>query len=330
MTPFVHPQMAAILAEMQAQPGIDLKTLPIAEARRISDAASAAWSVGAPTMEVVELAIPAATPMRARLYRPTPADGGPVIVFVHGGGWTFGSVDTHDGTMRALAKASGHAVLGFDYRLAPEHPFPAPLDDTMAALAFVRDGGLGRSVDPARWALAGDSAGATLALAAMLRLRDAGQSLPAGAALFYGCYAPIFDTPSHRAFGEGYLLTSVNMRWYWSNYLAGALEAPPPEAAPLHADLAGLPPLYLAAAGLDPLRDDTTLLAGRLAEAGVSFRYDHVPGVVHGCLRMSRRLVPAQTMIAAAGAMLADVLGNQNTEKRTREDIADDEEDQGT
>ena len=308
MSPFVHPEMAEILKEFQAQPAVDLKTLPIAEARRMSDTASAAWSVGAPAMAVVEVTIPGASPMRGRVYRPTEANDLPVILFVHGGGWTFGSLETHDGTMRELAAASGCAVFGFDYRLAPEHPFPAPLDDTMAAIAFVRGGGLGRLVDAGRWTLAGDSAGATLALTAMMRLRDAGQELPAAAALFYGCYAPVFDTSSHQAFGDGYLLTSVNMRWYWRNYLADAFDAPPPEAAPLDGNLSGLPPLYLAAAGLDPLRDDTTRLAVRLAEAGVEFRYDHVPGVVHGCLRMSRRLAPAKTMITAASAMLAGAL----------------------
>lgn len=330
MTPFIHPEMATILAEFRALPAVDVKTLPIDEARRVSDAASAAWSVGAPAMDVTELTVPGPFPMRARLYRPAAVEGLPVIIFVHGGGWTFGSIDTHDGAMRELAVASGCAVFGFDYRLAPEHPFPAPLDDCMAAIAFVREGGLGRAVAAERWALAGDSAGATLALAAMMRLRDAGHSLPAAAALFYGCYAPIFDTPSHHAFGEGYLLTSVNMRWYWRNYLADAFDAPPPEAAPLEADLAGLPPLYLAAAGLDPLRDDTSRLAVRLAEAGVSFRYDHVPGVVHGCLRMSRRLPPAQAIITAAGDMLAGALATKTTKNQNREERADDQGDQGT
>jgi acetyl esterase len=324
MTPFVHQEMEAILAEFRASPGFDVKAMPIGEARRMSDAASAAWSVGAPAIPVTELTIPGPHPMRARLYRPSSEARLPLVVFVHGGGWTFGSIDTHDGTMRHLAVESGCAVLGFDYRLAPENPFPAPLDDTLAAVAFVRSGGLGSIVDAGRMALAGDSAGATLALAALVQLRDAGEDLPAAAALFYGCYAPIFDTPSHRAFGEGFLLTSVNMRWYWRNYLGEAFDAPPALAAPLGADVAGLPPLYLAAAGLDPLRDDTTLLAQRLAEAGAPFRYDHVPGVVHGCLRMSRRLSPAQDMIASAGRFLADALNKQNQEEN-----ADDQEDAG-
>lgn len=306
MSVYVHPEMAVILEELRALPPVDFKAMPIEQARPQSDAASAAWSVGAPAIPMVEMTVPGPEPMRGRLYLPREGDDLPLIIFVHGGGWTFCSVETHDGTMRELAVASGCAVFGFDYRLAPEHPFPAPLDDVMAAIAFARSGGLGSRVDPSRFVLAGDSAGATLALSAMLRLRDSGLPLPAAAALFYGCFAPIFDTPSHREFGEGFLLTSVNMRWYWRNYLAEAFDAPSALAAPLNADLAGLPPLYLSAAGLDPLRDDTTLLAGRLAEAGVAFRYDHVPGVVHGCLRMCRRLSPARGMIETAGQWLAE------------------------
>ncbi len=306
---YVDPEMATILAEMRAAPAFDFKVGPIAEARAKNDAATIAWSKGAPAMATTELEIPGPHRMRARLYRPSADRRLPLVVFAHGGGWTFGSIDTHDGTMRNLAAASGCAVFGFDYRLAPENPFPAPLDDTMAAIAFARSGALGDAVDASRLALAGDSAGATLALSAMLRLRDTGGVLPAAAALFYGCYAPIFDTASHAAFGEGFLLTSVNMRWYWTNYLGGKIDAPSALAAPLGAPrLDSLPPLHLSAAGLDPLRDDTSRLAVRLAEAGVEFRYEHIPGVVHGCLRMSGRLGRARELIRSAGAFLAGKL----------------------
>jgi len=309
MNAFIHPQMARILAVFAATPGVDLKTLPIAEARATSDAASIAWNEGAPDMPVREIAVPVdGASLRGRLYHPKPGTALPLIVYVHGGGWTFGSVDTHDGTMRTLAAASGCAIFGFDYRLAPEHPYPIPLEDTLGAIAFALGGELGSDIDARRWALAGDSAGATLALAAMIHRRDAGLTLPATAALFYGCYAPDFDTRSHARFGEGYLLTTVNMRWYWRNYLGAAFDAPPPLATPLHADLAGLPPLYLAACGLDPLADDTIRLADRLAAAGVAFRYDHVAGVVHGCLRMSRKLAPAQAMIDTAATYITERL----------------------
>lgn len=306
MNAFVHPQMARILADFAAAPGVDFKTLPIAAARASADAASIAWNEGAPDLPAREVAVTAdGVSLRGRLYHPKPGIALPVIVYVHGGGWTFGSIDTHDGTMRTLATTAGCAVFGFDYHLAPEHPYPVPLEDTLAAIAFALRGELGSDVDARRWALAGDSAGATLALAAMIRRRDAGLSLPATAALFYGCYAPDFETGSHARFGEGYLLTTANMRWYWRNYLAAAFDAPPVLAAPLNADLAGLPPLYLTAGGLDPLADDTLRLADRLAAAGTAFRHDHVPGVVHGCLRMSRELAPAQAMIDAGAAYIA-------------------------
>ena len=147
MSVYVHPEMAVILEELRALPPVDFKAMPIEQARPQSDAASAAWSVGAPAIPMVEMTVPGPEPMRGRLYLPREGDDLPLIIFVHGGGWTFGSIETHDGTMRELAVASGCAVFGFDYRLAPEHPFPAPLDDVLAAIAFVEAGGLGPRVD---------------------------------------------------------------------------------------------------------------------------------------------------------------------------------------
>lgn len=317
----VDAEMARILAEILATPATDARQTPIAEARAgfIRNQTSWAWAP-APLAEVRDLTIPgAAGPMPARLYRPRLDADLPVVLFAHGGGWTFGSIDTHDGTMRCLALASGCAVLGFDYRLAPEHPFPAPLDDVLAALAHVESGGLGGGVDPRRIALAGDSAGATLSLGALIARRDAGLRLPAAAALFYGCYAPVFDTPSHVANGDGrYLLRTDMMRWYWGNFLGPRAPAEAPAAcAPLNAALGGLPPLYLNAAGLDPLLDDTTLLAGRLARAGGRFRLDVFPGVVHGFVRFARELGAARAAIEAAGAHLRDTFNDNATGRIT-------------
>jgi acetyl esterase len=296
----VDPQMQVILERMRAGPAVDFKTMPIGEARRQSDAGNLHWNEGAPTVPTTETAVDRGSHrLRARVYRPLQGSADPVTIFVHGGGWTFGSIDTHDGIMRNLATALGSTVFGIDYRLAPEHAFPDPLDDILAAIAFIEAGGLGAPVPARALALAGDSAGANLALAALIARRDAGLPSLSSAALFYGCYAPDFETQSHAAFGGGdYLLTSVNMRWYWNNFL-GQSGNETTLAAPVRHDLRGLPPLYLSAAGLDPLRDDTLTLAARLAEAGVPFRCDHVPGVVHGCLRMTRELDAARRMIAS-------------------------------
>ncbi len=300
--------MQAILDDLARAPAVDLRTLPIDEARRTFERQQAPWVWSAePMAESRDLSIPGpAGPIRARLHRPKADPGPPLVLFAHGGGWTFGSIDTHDGTMRSLATASGAAVLGIDYRLSPDHPFPGPLDDVMAALAFVEAGGLGDACDPTRIALAGDSAGANLALGALVRRRAEGGALPRTAALFYGCYGPVFGTPSHERFGGGpYLLRTEMMRWYWGNFLGPhAADAAPAACAPLFAPLEGLPPLYLNAAGLDPLLDDTTIISGRLSAAGVRHTLDVWPGVVHGFMRLARGLPVARDAIAAAGRHL--------------------------
>lgn len=312
--PLLDPNQKTILDRIRSLPAVDMRALPIAVARQTFEDNQRPWvHCPVPTGPTVDLTLPGpAGAIRARLYRPAGDAAGPtgVVVFAHGGGWTFGSIDTHEGTARTLAGFSGCAVLSIDYRLAPEHPFPAPLDDVLAAVAFVQAGGLGAGIDPARLAVAGDSAGANLALGAMLALRDSGKPMPLTAALFYGCFAPIFETQSHRRFGDGsYLLGSANMRWYWANFLGNDdFDRAPAHAAPLTAELSGLPPLYLNAAGLDPLLDDTLMLSARLAEAGVRHRFDLWPGVVHGFLRLARELPPAVAALQAAGDHLRSTL----------------------
>jgi acetyl esterase len=320
MTAVVDPAMQVILDTLRRAPAVDLRTLPMPQARAAFIARQTQWTWSRKVLaEIRDCTVHGAVGnLRARLYCPTATPNLPVVIFVHGGGWTFGDVDTHDGTMRALAIYSGCAVLGFDYRLAPEHPFPAPLEDVLAVLAYVERGGLGKVCDSRRIALAGDSAGANLALGAILKCHSSGTPLPATAALFYGCYAPNFDTPSHRRCGDGtYLLSTDMMRWYWANFLGPTNSAsPPPACAPLLADLSeltGLPPLYLNAAGLDPLIDDTMQLSSRLAAAGVRHTLDVWPGVVHGFLRLAHALPAAEAALAAAGHFLQRAL-NENEE----------------
>jgi acetyl esterase len=311
MTVHIDPDMLPIVTAMRAMPPVDYAAMPISEARDAWNRGVAPWCAMAPAVEHVdELTIAGpAGPMRARLYRPS---GGtlPLIVFVHGGGWTFGSVDSHENEMRYLGLASSAAVLGFDYRLAPEHPFPAPLEDVRAVVSAVQDGVLGDQVDATRIALAGDSAGANLALGTMLALRDGGLPRIAGAALFYGCFTPKSESESHGLFGKGdFGLSTVRMDWYWRNFLGSAYVAPPVLAAPLGAaSFQGLPPLHLVAAGLDPLRDDTLALATALSQADVSHELATVPGVIHGFLGRAPKLPAAQRALAAAGAFLGRVL----------------------
>ena len=304
--PYIDPVMAEILAGMPA-PG---EPLPVAEERRLMCEDSVAWNTPVPALAAVhELHIPAVGhAIPARLYQP--GNGRALIVYLHGGGWVLGDLDTHDRLMRLLALESRANVLGVDYRLAPEHPFPAPLDDVLAALRWLPELPADLGVDSTRVVLAGDSAGANLALAAMLARRDAGLPLPRGAALCYGCYRAGADSPAHRDFGDGrFGLSSERMHWFWTQYL-GARGVGHPHAEPLLADLHGLPPVFLNAAGLDCLLDDTRELATRLTAHGVPCECRVYPGVIHGFLGMSKRLPVAGDAIREAAAALAAMLAD--------------------
>lgn len=315
----IDPEMVPLLQAMRAAPPVDYSKLPMEKAREVWFRGVAPWRELAPPVRFVDdLTLPGpAGDIRARLYRPA-AGNLALIVFVHGGGWTFGSVDSHEIEMRYLALASGAAVLGFDYRLAPEHPFPAPLDDVLAILDAVRKGALGDRIDTGRVALAGDSAGANLALGALLACRDVGATDIVGAALFYGCFTPEEQSESHRLFGSGdFGLSSERMNLYWRNFLGPAHGAPPTRAAPLDGALAGLPPLYLVAAGLDPLRDDTLALAKAASAAGVKNELLTVPGVIHGFLGRAPKLSAARATLKSAGAFLSRRLENDNNGRTT-------------
>jgi acetyl esterase len=225
----------------------------------------------------------------------------------------FGSLESHDGICRNIARESGCAVLAVDYRLAPEHPFPAANGDVAAAIRHARTGGLGQRVDARRVGVAGDSAGANLMLSTLISMR-AGNDMPVSAgALFYGTYAPRFDTSSHRRLGDGsYAISTQSIRGSWASFIGDPdMAEPDPLAAPLNADFTGLPPLYLCAAGLDPLLDDTLDLCDRLATAGVPYRFEFFPGVTHGFLRMTSRLAAARACVRQAGRFFREAFDLQ-------------------
>jgi acetyl esterase len=214
-----------------------------------------------------------------RLYAPSGADGTPIVVYFHGGGWVIGSLDTHDGLARALANRSGCRVAAVHYRLAPEHRFPAAVDDcwTVTRWAFGQ---------ASRVAVAGDSAGGNLAAVMALRARDAGLPL-AHQALVYPVIDHRFDTPSYAANADGYGLTQAGMRWYWDHYLGGA-DGADPDASPLRAEsVAGVAPALVMVCGLDPLRDEGVAYAERLRAAGVPVEVSEYRDMIHGFLRMS-------------------------------------------
>jgi acetyl esterase len=298
-TPWIDPHMLPILERMRAAPSVDYSLLPHAEGQRIFLTVAEHWNKPRVDLKFVrDLTIPSqGSLIDARLYEPPGMEYNAMIVHLHGGGWTFGSIASHDRVARLLAVDTGCAVLAIDYRLSPANPAPAAVNDTLSAIDFVASGGAGFSVPENKIALVGDSAGANIALGALVRRRNEGRAALLGAALFYGCYIPIFNTESHRRFGSGaFGLSTARMQRYWANYL-GSTAGSDPVASPFYADLSGLPPLHLNAAGLDPIMDDTMMLAQKLAHAGNATEIDLVPGVVHGFMQMSSELPAARRAI---------------------------------
>ncbi len=225
-----------------------------------------------------------------RIYRPELAGAGllPVLVYFHSGGWVLGSIEGHDPVCRALANHAGCVVVAVEYRLAPEHPFPAAPEDCYAATRWVAEHAEMLAIDPARVAVGGDSTGGNLAAAVTLMARDRGGPQLCYQVLIYGetdYYEP--GTASYRTYAEGYDLTRASMIWFWDQYLTNPAEHLHPYAAPLRAkDLSGLPPALIITAEYDPTRDETEDYARRLQEAGVPTRLSRYDGMIHGFFRM--------------------------------------------
>jgi acetyl esterase len=294
--------MQAFVDELRAANAPHPKTLPLAVVRQGMEDQAVRWNryevAGVTHSDSVIAGVP------VRIYRPDHALPGTALVYLHGGGWTAGSITTHDNMVRRLAAASGVLTVSLDYRLAPEHPSPAPVEDTLRVLKVLEEGVSGLQVDTAHAALGGDSAGANIALGTLVALKARAAALPRTALLLYGCFAPLFDTWSHLQYGNGdWGLSSERMRWYWDNFLGGQ-GATDPIAAPLHADLSGLPPLYLSVAGLDPLAEDSFLLARRCLEQGVTATVDVVPGVIHGFGKYAPVVPAAAAALQRAGQAL--------------------------
>jgi acetyl esterase len=307
----LDPEIALILREIEEAGIPPVSDLSVEAARVQMEEGNRAWNQDPPELaSVADLAMPGPRgPIRLRHYRPREAASLPLVIYFHGGGFVIGSLDTHDRLMRLLALDSDAAVIGVDYRLAPEHPFPAPLDDCVAAVRWLRSETQHLRLDRERVVLAGDSAGANLALASLLDLRDAPEPRACkGAALFYGCFWRRLDTPAHARFGDGSLhLGTAEMRWFWQQYL-GDPSRPEPRAEPIYADLRGLPPLFLTAAALDPLYDDTVELDRRLEAAGVVHELKAYPGLVHGFMQLTLRSAAARAAVRDAGHAIRRML----------------------
>jgi len=263
----------------------------------------------APVAEIRDLGIagPDGATLPLRLYRGVGAAAEtmlPALVFFHGGGWVVGDLETHDPMCRHLANSAGCAVVAVDYRLAPEHKFPAAVEDCLAATEWVAANGAALGIDGARIAVGGDSAGGNLAAVVSLLARDRGAPRLSAQLLLYAALDFAMDRASHQRFAEGHLLTLATMRWFAEAYIRGPQDVGDWRASPLRAaDLSGLPPAYVLTAGYDPLCDEGVAYARRLQENGVAVQRRHMPGQIHGFLLMGkivRAAGPALDEIAAA------------------------------
>ncbi|WP_160133725.1 alpha/beta hydrolase [Halococcus salsus] len=232
-----------------------------------------------------------AGPLPVRLYAPEAADGPlPVFVTFHGGGWVIGSLDTHDAVCRGIANEADCLVLSVDYRLAPEHPFPAAVEDCYAATEWAAEFAPEIGGDPDRIAVGGDSAGGNLTAAVSLMARDQGGPDLCHQSLIYPAVAspPLHEFDSYAENGEGYFLERDDMAWFYERYIPRATDARNEYAAPLLArDLADLPPATLITGGFDPLRDEGYAYADRLRDAGVAVEHEHFEGMIHGFISMT-------------------------------------------
>ncbi|WP_231995081.1 alpha/beta hydrolase [Mycobacterium sp. 852002-10029_SCH5224772] len=259
----------------------------VAERSRL-ETLTASFSQHIPVAGVTNLSIPGpAGLIPARHYRPDPdVAGGPsaILVFYHGGGFTLGSLESHDDQCRLICRDGGIHVLSIDYRLAPEHKFPAPVLDAFAAYRWAVDNAPELGIDPKRVAVGGDSAGGTLAAVVSQLARDEDVQLPALQLLLYPATDYVNTTYSRTVFADGFLLTERDLDWFRRNYLDGAdVELSDPRVSPLLADdLSGLPPALVVTGGFDPLRDEGTKYAEAMRAAGVIVDHRQFTSLVHG------------------------------------------------
>lgn len=284
--PQPHPDVTALVAQFADLGVATYDEVSVPHARALLDGVLRLQRPATPVAQVHDVLLPGSDGrLPARVYHPAPGEPRPVVLYLHGGGWTLGGLKPADRPCRALAVASGCVVVSLAYRLAPETAFPGPLLDCVAAArALVADlGGVGGDPD-AGLVLLGDSAGGNLAAATTIELRDTPGAVRAQV-LVYPCLHPARGTPyaSYQRRAEGPLMTARELVWFWDHYLADPADGLDPRAAPLLAqDLSGLPPTTIVTAELDPLRDEALHYAERLAEAGVEVTVTTYAGAAHG------------------------------------------------
>jgi acetyl esterase len=258
---------------------------------------------------VQELQVPVrdGVKLAARLYAASHAVL-PVLLYLHGGGFTIGSIDTHDVLCRELARLSGAAVVSLDYRLAPEHQFPVAVNDAWDGMQWLRGQGTNLGLDTTRIAVGGDSAGGTLAIVCALMSRDAGLPLALQLLFYPGC-AAYADTPSHATYAHGYVLDAANIDFFFNQYIPNKAQRSDWRFAPLHADdHSGLAPAWIGLAECDPLVDEGVLYGDLLRVAGVAVDLEIYRGVTHEFIKMGRTIPEAKLAHQHAAAALRQAL----------------------
>lgn len=310
----LHPQTRALLDFIEQKKIPPTHTLSVADARAYyRDRRSVTQPVPPEVGLVRELQmIGPRGPILLRLYRPLGSSATtplPVLVYFHGGGWVIGDLDTHDSLCRALCNESGCAVVSIDYRLAPEHRFPAAVDDALAATRWVRRQATELNLDASRLAVGGDSAGGNLAAVVSIAARDSGDLPIAFQLLIYPATDQHRTAPSHTTNGEGFLLTRDTMDYFGGHYIADPAHYKDWRSSPLlHTDLAMLPPALVLTAGYDPLRDEGAAYAEALTAAGNRASYVCFERQIHGFITMGKVLDEANTAVSVCAAELRRAL----------------------
>jgi acetyl esterase len=304
------PEIRSLLDQQatSGRPPLHHQSVEQARAFHVADAA-ALNGPPAPVAAVADRRVPGpAGELPVRVYTPEGSPPFPIVVFFHGGGWVVGTLDTYDPLCRALAAATPAVVVSVDYRLAPEHRWPAAVEDAYAATEWASRNAAALGGVQHRLAVAGDSAGGNLAAVVALGARDRGGPAIGFQLLVYPVLDAAGDTASWREYADGYHLTADGMRWYWDHYLGGAGGAAP-DASPLRAAfVGGLPPALVIGAEYDILRDEGEAYAARLAEAGVDATASRHAGVVHGFVRWRAVTGAAEDALQEAAAALRSAL----------------------
>ncbi len=310
----LHPEARALLDLIEARQIPPTHTLSVADARAYyRDRRGVTQPLPPEVAQVQELQ--ASGPhgsIPLRHYRPLGSHSGemlPALVYYHGGGWVIGDLDTHDSLCRALANGAGCAVVAVDYRMGPEHRFPAAVDDCVAATRWVHANAAALHFDPARLAVGGDSAGGNLAAVVSIIARDSGDLPIAYQLLIYPATDQHRTAPSHTENAQGYLLTSDTMAYFIGHYIADPAQCGDWRASPLlHENLASLPPALVLTAGFDPLRDEGKAYAVRLTAAGNRASCVCFDRQIHGFVTMGKLLDEANTAVALCAAELRRAL----------------------